>query len=90
MEGAFVPLVTPLPPVHFWAERRFRASAFDSDILRAWAKRTASAGHTFWLHRGRLVPQCFIEEYGVEEAWRLAKPTMQIDTTTNPWTLEAV
>lgn len=80
-----MPLVCPLPPRDFYANRRFVASAFDIDIMKAWAKRTASAGHTFWLHRGRLVSQHAISVLGVQSAWEHAeKPAVAIDLTKQP------
>lgn len=83
-----MPLVHSLPPASFWHGRRFRACPFDIDILRAWAKRTARAGHTWWLYRGRLVSPHAVAAFGVQEAWELAGPaTIEIDTTVKPWTV---
>lgn len=83
-----MPLVHPIPPHHFVSDRCWRATQFDIAILRSWAKRTARAGHTFWLHRGRLVSQQAISVWGAAEAWERAEPpSIQIDTTTTPWTV---
>ena len=83
-------LVHPLPPLAFWCHRRFVASAFDADVLRAWAKRATAAGCVFWLHRGRLVSQAACEIWGPEIAWQHAgdgETYISLDLTTTPPTL---
>ena len=80
-----MPLVCPIPPRDFYADRRFRASAFDIDILKAWSKRARTAGFQFWIYKGRLVSQHAISVMGVESAWEHAeKPAFAIDLTQTP------
>lgn len=82
-----MPLVTPIPPPEYYGEIR-NAEPFHGYVLQCWQRRCKRAGHTFWLHRGRLVSQQAISVFGVQEAWERAAPaSIQIDTTTTPWTV---
>lgn len=82
-----MPLVQPLPPPEYYGQVR-KAVPFHHDMLKGWQRRCRNAGHTYWLHRGRLVSQASVAVFGAVEAWeRAAKPTMSLDITTTPWTL---